>query len=169
MSDLKLISQAGVDNLDKDVAIAGGQVVGDEWAEHVVKHRSGIILRTRSEAWHGSVYPATNVLCEHSTLLKSDQWLQDAEYVPNPVRGAISFRHVPGTTIYACGQPTEAAIDEVVRRVRSDFPDTDNLVWICLREEPIVVINGSPYCLRRENFSLRNMKVRLALFGFEYR
>lgn len=89
--------------------------------------------------------------------------------MPNPVRGAISFRNVPGTTIYACGQPTEAAIDEVVRRVRSDFPDTDNLVWICLREEPIVLINGSPYCLRRESFSLRNMKARPALFGFEHR
>lgn len=63
MSDLKLISQAGVDNLEynrKDVAIAGGQVVGDEWAEHVVKNRSGIVLRTRSEARHGSMYPATD-------------------------------------------------------------------------------------------------------------
>jgi hypothetical protein len=61
VSDLKLISQAGVDNLEynrKDVAIAGGQVVGDEWAEHVVKHRSGIILRTRSEACLGSIYSA---------------------------------------------------------------------------------------------------------------
>ena len=105
----------------------------------------------------------------HSTLLKSDQWHQDAEYVPNPVRGAVSFRNVPGTTIYACGQPTEAAIDEVVLRVRNDFPDTDHLVWICLREEPIVVINGSPYCLRRESFSLRNMKARLVLFRSEQR
>lgn len=31
----------------EEVTIAGGQVSGDEWAEHVVKHRSGIILRAR--------------------------------------------------------------------------------------------------------------------------
>jgi hypothetical protein len=121
----------------------------------------------RSSEMGAQILPLTR-LCPHSTLLKYDQWLQDAEYVPNPVRGVISFRNVPGTTIYAGGQPTEAAIDEVVRRVRSDFPDTDNIVWICLREEPIVIINGSPYCLRRESFSLRNMKVRRG-FGFEHR
>jgi hypothetical protein len=27
-----------------------------------------------------------------------------------------------------------------------------------VREEPIVYINGAPYCLRRESYSLRNMK-----------
>jgi len=30
-------------------------------------------------------------------------------------------------------------------------------------EEPIVYVNGNPYCLRLENFSLRNMRVRYSV------
>ncbi len=92
------------------------------------------------------------------TLLKSDQWLSESQEVAHAVRGAISFRNIPGTKIYALGQPTVAAIDEVVERVRTEHPAADNIVWITLREEPIVYINGTPYCLRRESFTLRNMK-----------
>ena len=99
------------------------------------------------------------MLTPYSTLLKSDQWLQESEYTPNGVRGASRFRNIEGTNIYACGQPTADAIDEVVERVRKDWPDASDMVWIILREEPIIVINGAPYCLRRESYSLRNMKV----------
>lgn len=122
-----------------DVAIAGGQILGDEYSDHVVKNRSGIILR-------------------ESTLLKSDQWLRESHHVEHGVRGAINFRQVPGTNIYALGQPTTEAIDEVVQRIRREHPSSQKVVWITLREEPIVYINGAPYCLRREGFSLRNMK-----------
>ena len=92
------------------------------------------------------------------TLLKSDRWFSASHRVPNGVRGAINFRNIPGTNIYALGQPTLEAIDEVVRRVHEAHPETTRIVWITLREEPLVYINGAPYCLRRERFSLRNMK-----------
>jgi hypothetical protein len=98
-----------------------------------------------------------------STLLKSDQWLRESHHVDHGVRGAINFRQVPGTTVYALGQPTIEAIDEVVSRVKKAHPTSSKIVWITLREEPIVYINGAPYCLRRENFSLRNMKGKVFL------
>ncbi|KAL1753037.1 inositol hexakisphosphate-domain-containing protein [Schizophyllum commune] len=145
ISDLSSLSKTHSENRalvpgrKNDVAITGGQILGDEYSNHVVKNRSGIILR-------------------ESTLLKSDQWLSEGAAVEHGVRGAINFRQVPGTNIYALGQPTVAAIDEVVQRVRSAHPHTERIVWITLREEPIVYINGMPYCLRREGFSLRNMK-----------
>ena len=60
--------------------------------------------------------------------------------------------------IYALGQPTTEAIKEVLKRIRSSHPHAERIVWITLREEPIVYINGAPYCLRREGSSLRNMK-----------
>lgn len=141
-SDLKLISQAGFERTNRGsrgMTISGGQILGDEWAEHVVRNRAGIILRA-------------------SMLLKSDQWLQDSEHTPSGIRGVSSFRNIEGTNIYACGQPTADAIDEVVERVRKDWPEAGDIVWITLREEPIIVINGTPYCLRRESYSLRNMK-----------
>lgn len=92
------------------------------------------------------------------TLLKSDQWLSESQRVSHSIRGVINFRNIPDTNIYASGQPTEAAIDEVVRLIKADIPGTNRIVWVTLREEPIVYINGAPYCLRRERFSLRNMK-----------
>lgn len=91
-------------------------------------------------------------------LLKSDQWRRESHRVEHGVRGAINFRQVPQTNIYALGQPTIEAIDEVVSRIKEAHPTSPRLIWITLREEPVVYINGAPYCLRRENFSLRNMK-----------
>ena len=94
----------------------------------------------------------------YSTLLKSDQWLSESREMADGVRGAINFRNIPGTTIYALGQPSLSAIDEVVRRVKHAHPNAEKVMWITLREEPIVYINGAPYCLRRERFTLRNVK-----------
>lgn len=97
-------------------------------------------------------------LFSYSTLLKSDQWLRESHRVAHAVRGAINFRQVPSSKIYALGQPSLEAIDEVVDRIKEAHPSAQRVVWITLREEPIVYINGAPYCLRREGFSLRNMK-----------
>lgn len=94
----------------------------------------------------------------HSTLLKSDQWLGESQHVEHGVRGAINFRNITDTQIYALGQPTADAVDEVVGRIKSAHPTAKKMLWIALREEPIVYVNGAPYCLRRERFSLRNMK-----------
>ncbi|TFK90507.1 hypothetical protein K466DRAFT_660775 [Polyporus arcularius HHB13444] len=145
INDLSTLSRSGADHRallpgqQNDVVVAGGQILGDEYSDHVVKNRSGIILR-------------------EGTLLKSDQWLSRSSNVSDGVRGAINFRNIPGTNIYALGQPTLEAIDEVVRRVHAAHPEASRIIWITLREEPIVYVNGAPYCLRRERFSLRNMK-----------
>lgn len=93
-----------------------------------------------------------------STLLKSDQWHSESQHVSLEMRGAINFRNVQGTNIYALGQPTVEAIDEVIDRIKCAHPDAGRIAWVTLREEPIVYVNGAPYCLRRERFSLRNMK-----------
>jgi hypothetical protein len=95
VNDLSALSKTGsADRADtlvagqkNDVAIAGGQILGDEWSDHVVKNRSGIILR-------------------ESTLLKSDQWLRESHHVEQGLRGAINWRNIPGTNIYSLGQPT---------------------------------------------------------------
>ncbi|KAF8199666.1 inositol hexakisphosphate-domain-containing protein [Pholiota molesta] len=139
LSKTSFTNRALLPGKKNDVAIAGGQILGDEYSDYVVKNRSGIILR-------------------ESTLLKSDQWRAESHHVENGVRGAINFRQIPDTDIYALGQPTIEAIDEVVRRVHEAHPNASKVVWITLREEPIVYINGAPFCLRRENYSLRNMK-----------
>ena len=100
------------------------------------------------------------MILREETLLKSDQWHTQSKPVSGQqdIRGAINFRNIPGSAIYALGQPSIGAIDEVVSIVRHEHPDAERIAWITLREEPVVYINGSPFCLRRAGFSLRNMK-----------
>ncbi|KAL5486072.1 hypothetical protein ACEPAI_7116 [Sanghuangporus weigelae] len=143
--DLSGLSKSGSEihpaakGVKRDVTVAGGQVLGDEYTDHVVKTRNGVILR-------------------EGTLLKSDQWLSEMHDAAQGLRGASNFRNIAGTSIYALGQPSIDAIDEVVRRIKEDYPNAEHIAWITLREEPVVYINGTPYCLRREAFTLRNMK-----------
>nr|XP_018260510.1 uncharacterized protein I303_07432 [Kwoniella dejecticola CBS 10117]OBR82668.1 hypothetical protein I303_07432 [Kwoniella dejecticola CBS 10117] len=144
VNDLSLISRSS-ELAEKglsarhDLEMAGGKVLGDEWAEHVVTNRAGIMLRA-------------------STLLKSDLWVSKSASSSEGVRGAIGFRQIKGSTIYATGQPTQDAISTILHTVHQKSPSIHNVIWVCLREEPLVMINGSPYCLRRDSTALRNMR-----------
>ncbi|KAH8826577.1 inositol hexakisphosphate-domain-containing protein [Flagelloscypha sp. PMI_526] len=143
--DLSSLSKSGSETRDlvpgrrNEVAIRGGQILGDEYSGYVVKNRSGIILR-------------------EDTLLKSDQWLKESESHEDSIRGTTNFRRIKSANIYALGQPTLEAVDEVIARLKRNHPSARNIIWTTLREEPIVYVNGVPYCLRRERFAVRNMK-----------
>jgi hypothetical protein len=58
------------------------------------------------------------------------------------VRGAIGFRQIRGGSIFATGQPTQDAISTILKVVQERCPTVHNIIWICLREEPLVMING---------------------------
>ncbi|KAF9787481.1 inositol hexakisphosphate-domain-containing protein [Thelephora terrestris] len=151
ISDLSSLSRSGVQNggfnrCKNNVTLAGGQILGDEYSDHVVRNRSGIILR-------------------EGTLLKSDQWRAESGHFDHEIRGALNFRNIPGTKIYALGQPTLEAMDQVLEEIRTAHPTAARIVWIGLREEPVVYVNSEPYCLRREKSSLRNMKGKVAWLG----
>ncbi|CDZ97852.1 hypothetical protein [Phaffia rhodozyma] len=137
VTDLSIVSRASNRNPEPD----GGKLMEIEWAEHVVAQRSGIILRA-------------------GTLLKSDQWFSQTANSANDwiIRGAAGFRNIPGSNIYAVGQPTEDAVDKVLSSIKERTPNVKSLLWVNLREEPLVYINGHPFCLRKESLSLRNMK-----------
>ncbi|KAK4685163.1 hypothetical protein P7C73_g4998, partial [Tremellales sp. Uapishka_1] len=126
-------------NSVREVDLQGGKVLGDEWAEHVVTNRNGIMLRA-------------------STLLKSDLWLMDSAASTDGVRGAVGFKQISGSAVYTTGQPTQDAISHILNIVQERSTNIRSIVWVCLREEPLVMINGSPYCLRRDSTALRNMR-----------
>jgi hypothetical protein len=46
----------------------------------------------------------------------------------------------------------------VLETVKSDLKADAKIHWLNLREEPLVYINGSPYVLRSQAVSLRNVK-----------
>ena len=130
----KLISNANQD-------FSAPYEIGDEFAEHIIKNRAGIVLRPM-------------------TLLKCDIWRRFAEMNAGlEIRGTVNFRRISDTRIFATGQPTIEGIENVVTEVCDRACKTSKRVtWLNLREEPLVYINGRPYCLRPSGMSLRNTK-----------
>ncbi|GAA6022381.1 hypothetical protein JCM10207_004746 [Rhodosporidiobolus poonsookiae] len=142
--DLSVIAKGETGELSLEMmgraGASGEGVVGDEWVQQIIRNRSGIILRP-------------------GTILKNDQWLTLAEgQSEGVIRGAINFRRVPGTLLYGLSQPTEEGIRRVLETVKADLKPSAKIVWVGVREEPLVNINGTPYVLRNHQISLRNVK-----------
>lgn len=96
----------------------------------------------------------------HQTILKLDNWHAETTS-RSGIEGAPNFRHIHGTRLFAVAQPTYSGMSNVITSIRASGLDTrENLptVWINLREEPLIYINGSPYVLRDEYYTLRNIR-----------
>ncbi|KAK4050677.1 hypothetical protein OIV83_003403 [Microbotryomycetes sp. JL201] len=139
-SEAGQIDAAGLSSsLTRRTRLTGGEIIGDEWARQIVRNRGGIILRS-------------------GMILKNDQWTASAEGQDERVRGAINFRRVQDSYLYGLSQPTQDGIERVLDIVSKERPAGGRTVWINLREEPLIYINGTPYVLRQESVSLRNVK-----------
>ena len=73
-------------------------------------------------------------------ILKNDQWRSMAEGQEPTIRGAINFRRVPSSNLYGLSQPTQDGIERVLENVRHDSHADGKIVWINLREEPLLYI-----------------------------
>jgi len=67
------------------------------------------------------------------------------------VDGVPNFRRVPGYKVYCCGQPTKDGFDKCIEKVCEKYPKDGPIVWINMRQEPIVYVNGNPVCARPPN------------------
>jgi len=67
------------------------------------------------------------------------------------IDGAPNFRRVPGYKVYCCGQPTKDGFDKAIEKVCEKYPKDGPIVWINMRQEPIVYVNGNPVCARPPN------------------
>jgi len=72
--------------------------------------------------------------------------------LPDPIPGCPNFRRVPGYKVYCCGQPTikgfEACLTKVCGQI---YPKDGKIIWLNLRQEPDVYVNGDPICARPPN------------------
>merc|ERR1739844_170999 len=72
--------------------------------------------------------------------------------LPDPIPGCPNFRRIPGYKVYCCGQPTidgfKNCLDKVCGTI---YPKDGKIIWINLRQEPNVYINGNPLCARPPN------------------
>merc|ERR1739838_331797 len=72
--------------------------------------------------------------------------------LPDPIAGCPNFRRVPGYKVYCCGQPTIAGFEACLNKVCGDiYPKDGKIIWLNLRQEPDVYVNGDPICARPPN------------------
>merc|ERR1712240_940802 len=77
---------------------------------------------------------------------------ENIQKLPDPVPGCPNFRRVPGYKVYCCGQPTVAGFEAALNKVCGEtYPKTGKIIWINMRQEPDVYINGEPVCARPAN------------------
>jgi len=72
--------------------------------------------------------------------------------LPEKVEGVPNFRRVPGYKVYCCGQPTVGGFEAAINKACGDiYPKDGPIIWINMRQESVVYVNGEPYCARPPN------------------
>merc|ERR1712203_666140 len=72
--------------------------------------------------------------------------------LPEPLAGAPNFHRIPGYKVYTTGQPTLEGIKNVLEKVTGTiYPKDGPIIWLNLRQEPDVYVNGQPICARPPN------------------
>merc|ERR1712168_76742 len=72
--------------------------------------------------------------------------------LPDPLPGCPNFHRIPGYKVYTCGQPTLDGIKNVLEKVTGTiYPKAGPIIWLNLRQEPDVYVNGQPICARPPN------------------
>jgi len=72
--------------------------------------------------------------------------------LPDAVEGVPNLRRVPGYKVYCCGQPTATGFVAAIKKaVGENFPKDGKIIWVNMRQEPIVYVNGNPICARPPN------------------
>merc|ERR1711890_142333 len=72
--------------------------------------------------------------------------------LPDPVNGCPNFRRIPGYKVYCCGQPTIAGFKAALEKVCGTiYPKDGKIIWLNMRQEPNVYVNGVPISARPPN------------------
>merc|ERR1712055_382951 len=77
---------------------------------------------------------------------------ENIQKLPDAIPGCPNFRRVPGFKVYCCGQPTIAGFEAALNKVCGDkYPKDGPIIWLNMRQEPDVYVNGEPICARPPN------------------
>ncbi|CAO3609264.1 unnamed protein product [Cunninghamella echinulata] len=153
---------------------------GSQQGEGVVGEIESMIIQSRK----GAVFTAQTILKvdfwyyhyldserqQHTVIhSKSPRWQIDNRNQQTHhafyIEGASNFRRIDNTHIYATAQPTVVGLRQVIRQLLTDKPHNERILWINLREEPIIYINGIPYVLRDRYYTLRNIRAYKGITG----
>merc|ERR1711902_384816 len=69
--------------------------------------------------------------------------------LPDKLDGVPNFRRVPGYKVFCCGQPTKEGYVRAIEKACGDkWPKDGPIIWLNMRQEAIVYVNGNPVCAR---------------------
>ncbi len=72
--------------------------------------------------------------------------------LPDKLDGVPNFRRVPGYKVFCCGQPTKDGFEKAIEKaLDGKWPKDGPIIWLNMRQEPIVYVNGNPVCARPPN------------------
>ncbi|KAI8886446.1 hypothetical protein K501DRAFT_177643 [Backusella circina FSU 941] len=141
---------------------AGSQsndVITVEMEQFIINSRTGVVLTSQTilkvDFWHFS-YLSSSLVLNKSNTERHHRFFID---------GASNFRRIENTHVYGVAQPTVNGLRQLIRTLIKDRPHNDRILWINLREEPIIYINGIPYVLRDRAFTLRNLRAYKGITG----
>jgi len=86
----------------------------------------------------------------HTAAAMADHF-DKIQKLPNPIEGVPNWRCVPGYQVYCCGQPTATGFENALNAVTENYPKDGPIIWINMRQEPSVYVNGMPLCARPAN------------------
>ncbi len=96
-----------------------------------------------------------------NSILKADHYPSLSSSYPSLVKSAINFRRAPFDSfhIYGVAMPSRDAIEEMLGYLRANYPNSREILWISLREEPCIYIKGKPFVLRDLNHPFQNLNL----------
>lgn len=71
------------------------------------------------------------------------------------IEGVPNYRKLPGYNIHGMGQPTIEGWREILTKVGANEKP---VVWVNLREEPVIYVKGEPHCVREHEFPHHNVE-----------
>jgi hypothetical protein len=76
--------------------------------------------------------------------------------------GAPNYRRVSlpsGNCVFGIGMPTKSGLQQTLKYIRDQLGGSKRrLIWTCLREEPVIFVNGRPFVLRTFQDPLSNLE-----------
>merc|ERR1711887_149209 len=96
--------------------------------------------------------PTARIMGDMANAACMADGFENIQKLPDPVPGCPNFRRVPGFKVYCCGQPTIAGFEAALNKVCGDkYPKDGPIIWLNMRQEPDVYVNGEPICARPPN------------------
>ncbi|TPX51665.1 hypothetical protein SeMB42_g01840 [Synchytrium endobioticum] len=141
VEDLGVLSESvtPTSRLLRTKKLSGDRTQENEAEKYVIKSRQGTVLVP-------------------NTILKMDFWASANKSGPQVIDGAANFRKIPTQNIYGVAQPTLQGMENVIATLKQKEPSLSAVIWLNLREEPLVYINGVPYVLRDRYLTIRNIR-----------